>query len=42
MGAGVGIAMANASTPREWDLIADVLLEERLPKAVEVETVGIR
>jgi hypothetical protein len=40
VGAGVGIAMANASTPREWDLIADVLLEERLPKAVEVETVS--
>jgi hypothetical protein len=40
VGAGVGIAMANATKPREWDLIADVLLEERLAKAVNVETVS--
>jgi Enterobacterial TraT complement resistance protein len=41
-GALVGLGMANATKPREWDLIADVLLEERLPKPVEVNMVSDR
>lgn len=41
-GALVGLGVANATTPREWDLIADVLLEERLAKPVEVTTASDR
>lgn len=41
-GALVGMGMENATKPREWDLIADVLLEERLAKAVEVTTASDR
>jgi hypothetical protein len=41
-GALVGIGMENATKPREWDLIADVLLEERLAKAVEVRIASDR
>ena len=36
-GAVVGIAMKNATTPREWDLIADVILEEKLPAPIEIQ-----
>lgn len=41
LGAGAGALMAqgiaNASKPREWALIMDVILEERLDEEIEVE-----
>lgn len=39
IGAGglVGIGISNASKPREWALIMDVVLEERQDQAIEVE-----
>ena len=36
-GAAVGIGVNSAMQVREWDAIADIVLEERLPKPVEVE-----
>ncbi len=42
VGSVVGMGVANATKPREWNLIADVLLEERLDRAIEIAVTSDR